>query len=796
MIPLSELYYSGNVYFFFIAITALIFELIIYVIMVQIFEFEKIPGLAALTIRITSIYFYIFMLFNPEIFDLLMLTIFSGSGDLVLSEDLFSGRVAPDSELYADKKEIMFRIFWGLGHIAIFVIFIQGFRDSWSRKTALRAVSKERPFEYELSYDYIYKNSISAGLTNVFNSIDKYPVCWALPLFVFFAMADFSSFAASPLFLYNAISVFDTFRFLSSDFIFLETFAWWWIFCGIIVYLGDFDNFSSFFKSVREWLSNPFLEDNLVKILFVFFFLVVSPLFWIITDNESLNSFIGLTALENSWIVTGLGKFIVFNVFPLAFIYFFKRGSELEYIMSIFITVCGISIFFLGLVLNHHNLVIDGDSHDLFVTFDVLNYVGLGEHELFLIGYDYIALLLCLMTCCVFSIVMFFSLFSNLRYKIFYFSCLFYLLVFVLLTFLSLNLFTFYMAFEATIIPIGLLITQWGSSDKRYFAARQYVLYSIVSGLPLLAALGHLYNLFGTLDYVFVLNNLFHLSYNEQLFIWFSFFLVFAVKIPLFPFHSWLLNAHVEASTGVSIILAAVLLKIGTFGFIRYLLGLFHLISIEYSPIVCFMALFGFVYASFCAITEVDLKRLIAFTSVAHMNFAVIGLFMFDESAFYGAVITMFAHSIISTALFFIVGVLYSRTHVREIIVYGGMVQLMPILSSFLFFFAIANAGFPCSVSFIGEVFLFLAIFKKFGLLFIFLVCFSSLLLLFANLRLFIYVAFGTINDNFISPAISDFGHIELLICLILFLNAFLLFIRFDHFLFPVFFDYLARYFS
>jgi hypothetical protein len=111
MIPLSELYYSGNVYFFFIAITALIFELIIYVIMVQIFEFEKIPGLAALTIRITSIYFYIFMLFNPEIFDLLMLTIFSGSGDLVLSEDLFSGRVAPDSELYADKKEIMFRIF-------------------------------------------------------------------------------------------------------------------------------------------------------------------------------------------------------------------------------------------------------------------------------------------------------------------------------------------------------------------------------------------------------------------------------------------------------------------------------------------------------------------------------------------------------------------------------------------------------------------------------------------------------------------------------------------------------------
>lgn len=250
-----------------------------------------------------------------------------------------------------------------------------------------------------------------------------------------------------------------------------------------------------------------------------------------------------------------------------------------------------------------------------------------------------------------------------------------------------------------------------------------------------------------------------------------------------------------EASTGVSIILAAVLLKIGAFGIIRYLLGIFHLVSSDMSNYVCFFALLGIVYSSLCAITEVDLKRLIAFTSIAHMNFAVIGLFMFDESAFYGAVVTLLAHSAVSAALFFIIGVLYSRVHAREIIVYGGLIQLTPILCSFLFFFAIANAGFPCSLSFVGELFLFMAFFKKLGFVFISLLCLSSILLLYANLRLFVYVSFGTINDNYIAPTICDFGHMELVICFMLFLNAFVPFVIFDHFFYPLFGDFLIRYF-
>ena len=794
LIPVSELYYSGTVYYFYIAIMALMLDVIIYYILVYLTDLHEIPGFVALALKIWGTWFYILALFNPEIYNFVVSVVFPGSGDFVLSEELFSGELDEDCGLMEDKKEIMFRIFWGLGHLAIFYIFLEGFKSYWRRGSALRTTA-EPTLPSDLSYSHIYKKSLTAGLLNIFSSIERFPVFWALPLFLFFTMADFSSFSKSPLLLYNTLAIADTFRFLSYDFALFETVAWWWFFCGLLVYFGDFGSFSNFFGRIKAWFTRPFFDSNIYKILFVSIFLLASPVFWFITDNESFNDYLAVFLLENYVAVHEFGKIAAINYLSIAIYYFLKKDSEEGFVLSVFFMTCSIAIFFLGLCLNFHNDALEGADHNLFSHFNALEFLGLGSHELFVFGYDYISLLLCFMTCCVFSIVMYFSVFAEIRYKIYYFSCLFYLLIFILLTFLSLNLFTFYLAFEATILPIGALIVQWGSSDKRYFAARQYVFYSIISGLPLLAGLGHVYNLYGSLDYIFLLNNLFMLSYNEQLYLWCAFFIVFAVKIPLFPFHSWLLNAHVEASTGVSIILAAVLLKIGSFGVIRYLLGLFHLISAELAQHVCFLALFGVVYASFSAITEVDLKRLIAYTSVAHMNLAVIGLFMFDESAFYGSVITMLSHSIISTALFFIVGVLYSRTHVREIIVYGGMAQLMPILSSFLFFFAIANAGFPCSVSFFGELFLLIAIFKKFGLSFIILICVSSLLLLYANLRLFIYVSFGTINDNFISPAISDLGHIELAVSSILFLNAFLMFIKFDHYFYPLFFDYLARYF-
>lgn len=796
LIPVSELFYTGSIYFFYIAIIALIFDLFLFFVLVYFTDLHKIPGFAALAQRICSFSFYTLAIANPEVFQFIVSVFFSGNGDFVLSEELFSGELDSDCGLMDDKKEIMFRLFWGLGHIAALSAIWSGFISNWKRSSALRANPLVDDTSAEdLTYDRIFKKSVLAGFLNLFNTIEKFPVMWFLPIFIFFCMADFTAFSESPILIYNSLAIFDTFRILSYDFSMFEAVAWWWLFCGLLVYFGDFGSFSEFFKSINHWIDNLYVDGNGYKLAFVSVFLVFSPAYWFISDNESLNSFLGLLALENYEAIYEFGKFAGANYLSLALWYFFCEDAEEEYVLCIFFTTCSLAIFVLGLFLGFYYEALEFENHDLFTRVDLFEYYGLGEHELVVFGYDFIAISLSFMTCCVFTIVMYFSIFARIRYKVYYFSCLLYLLVFILICFLSLNLFTFYLAFEATIIPIAILISQWGSSEKRHFASRQYVFYSIVSGLPLLAGLGYLNNSLGSLDYLFVLNNLFTLSANEQLYLWLAFFFVFAVKIPLFPFHSWLLNAHVEASTGVSIILAAVLLKIGSFGIIRYLLGLFHLVSVEMAKHVIFLALCGVVYASFCAITEVDLKRLIAFTSIAHMNLAVIGLFMFDESAFYGSVITTLAHSVISTALFFIIGVLYSRTHAREIIFFGGLVQLMPILCSFLFFFAIANSGFPCSLGFVGEVFLLMAIFKKFGPVFIFLICLSCVLLLYANLRMFIYISFGTINENSISPAISDFGHIELVVAIALFLNAFLMFIKFDHYFFPIFYDYLARYY-
>lgn len=202
-----------------------------------------------------------------------------------------------------------------------------------------------------------------------------------------------------------------------------------------------------------------------------------------------------------------------------AFIFFLLRDSERSFVRCVFISTCCISLLMLAFCLSFHFDHLNNFDHPMFFTFNLFEICGFGAHELFQFGFDYTSIILCLMTSVIFCLVMYFSMYANIRYKVYYFSCLYYLLVLILLTFLSLNLFSFYMFFEATIVPVGLLIMQWGFSDKRYFAARQYVFYSVVSGLPLMAGLGYLYNIFGSLDYLYILNNLFILSYNEQLYL-------------------------------------------------------------------------------------------------------------------------------------------------------------------------------------------------------------------------------------------------------------------------------------
>lgn len=209
---------------------------------------------------------------------------------------------------------------------------------------------------------------------------------------------------------------------------------------------------------------------------------------------------------------------------------------------------------------------------------------------------------------------------------------------------------------------------------------------------------------FGTLDYLFIHKNLGMLDLADQCLLFLAFSLMFATKIPMTPLHSWLLNAHVEAPTAGSIVLAAILLKLGIFGFIRYGVGLFYYVALDYSVVFVVLATVGFVYSSISAVSETDLKRIIALTSVAHMNLAVIGIFSFDLRGLYGAALLAVGHAVVSAALFFLIGMLYSRFHSRDIAYYGGLATVMPIFSSFLFIFAMANTGFPWSLSFLGEL--------------------------------------------------------------------------------------------
>lgn len=291
-----------------------------------------------------------------------------------------------------------------------------------------------------------------------------------------------------------------------------------------------------------------------------------------------------------------------------------------------------------------------------------------------------------------------------------------FLIAFLILEFFLIGVFSildlllFYIFFESVLIPMYLIVGIWGSRERKIRAAYFFFLYTLLGSVLMLLSILYIYYQAGSTDYEILLT--FAFSKIEQKFLWFSFFSSFATKVPMVPVHLWLPEAHVEAPTAGSIILAGVLLKLGTYGFLSFSFPLFPEASFYFAPIVYFLAVVGIVYTSFTAIRQTDFKRIIAYTSVAHMNLVMVGLFSFNTIGLEGAILQSLSHGFVASALFTIIGVVYERHHTRMVKYYGGLVHVMPLYTFIFLFFTLSNIGLPGTGSFVGEFLILAGSFK------------------------------------------------------------------------------------
>ena len=278
---------------------------------------------------------------------------------------------------------------------------------------------------------------------------------------------------------------------------------------------------------------------------------------------------------------------------------------------------------------------------------------------------------------------------------------------FMILSCLLIGVFTaldgmlFYVFFEATLIPMYLIIGIWGGPNKIY-AAFKFFLYTLLGSLLMLVALIFLYNKSGGSFDILTWHQL-RLTGTAQTLLFFSFFAAFAVKVPMWPVHTWLPDAHVEAPTGGSVVLAAIMLKLGAYGFLRFSLPIAPDASHEWAWLMITFSLIAIIYVGLVALVQRDMKKLVAYSSVAHMGFVTLGFFLFNDLSVSGGIVQMIAHGFVSAAMFLCIGVLYDRVHSREIAAYGGVVNSMPKFAAFALLFFMANCGLPATAGFVGE---------------------------------------------------------------------------------------------
>ncbi len=282
---------------------------------------------------------------------------------------------------------------------------------------------------------------------------------------------------------------------------------------------------------------------------------------------------------------------------------------------------------------------------------------------------------------------------------------------FVIGVFCALDLLLFYIFFEGMLIPMYLIIGVWGGANRVY-AAYKFFLYTLLGSVLMLLAVLFIYLTHGTMDIPELMKLVPNYSEDVQKLLWLAMFASFAVKVPMWPVHTWLPDAHVQAPTAGSVILAGILLKMGAYGFLRFSMPMLPLATHYFAPYVFALSIIAVVYTSLVALVQEDMKKLIAYSSVAHMGFVTAGLFALNQQGVEGAIVQMISHGVVSGALFLCVGVVYDRLHTREIARYGGLVNIMPYFAFAFLFFTMASAGLPGTSGFVGEFLVILGVFK------------------------------------------------------------------------------------
>lgn len=444
--------------------------------------------------------------------------------------------------------------------------------------------------------------------------------------------------------------------------------------------------------------------------------------------------------------------FIIWNLFYLI-LFFFERFFIFYKIKKLFFysgLISSTCLYFFSLFIwkNKYNVLINTTSEDIYFNFFSSKYFStpfLFFFNQFNIFLDSLSFIFILLTNFIIPVAFLSQLFFYNYYqksKLFIFN-IFFVQWLLNCCFLVSDIFLFFIFFEIIIIPVFLLIGVFGARLRKIKANNYFFLYTLITSFSIFLGIILIFSNINSTNYFDTVVTTF--SYYDQIFLWFLFFITFANKIPIFPFHVWLPEAHVEAPTSVSIILASLLLKLGGYGFIRFLIPLFPLGTYFFWPFLVFLSVVSITYCSFSAVNQIDIKKIVAYSSVVHMNLAVLGLFTLNIYGFIGSIFLMLTHGLTSGGLFFCIGVLYDRYHTRIINYYSGLAQIMPVFASIFFIFSISNIGFPGTANFIAEFLLILSLaFKNYLILFS--IFPSFLLSLLYSIWVFNKLFFGNLN--------------------------------------------------